>query len=96
MELGPFNVSEIGYFKELFESKKVAFEILIDKDLEEQIMAEYHAKATSAPRATAGQLDLRIVFFEIADEDLDKIKQGLENYGIVFSSDGAYELGDEG
>jgi hypothetical protein len=95
MELGPFNISEIEYFKEIFTRRKVAYEILIDKDLEEQIMAEFHEKATTAPSAMAGQLDLRIVFFEVANEDFEKVKADFENYGVLEPSDGSYELGED-
>ncbi len=94
MELGPFSISEIEPVKELFESKKVPFEILIDKEAEEQQMAEFHAQATQAPRAMAGRLDLKIVYFEIADEDFEKVQHGLEKFGIMAMSDGSYELGE--
>ncbi|MES2769188.1 MAG: hypothetical protein V4596_08585 [Bdellovibrionota bacterium] len=95
MELGPFSISEVESVKELFESKKVSFEILIDKEAEEQQMAEFNAQATQAPRAMAGRLDLKIVYFEIPDEDFEKVQHGLEKFGIMAMSDGSYELGED-
>jgi hypothetical protein len=47
------------------------------------------------PRQLAGTLDLRIVYFEIADDDLAKVQPSLENYGIVPLSDGSFELGED-
>lgn len=94
MELGPFSMNEIESVKGIFESKKVSFEILVDEDLRDQQMAELNALASQNPKALAGQLDLKFIFIEIADADFEKVKPGLENYGIMEYSDGSYELGD--
>lgn len=85
MELGPFSINEVESVKEIFISKKVPFEMLIDEDMRDQ----------EAPRGMAGQLDLKFVFFEISDSDFEKVKSHLEKYAIMELSDGSYELGEE-
>lgn len=95
MEVGPFSISDVEGVKELFASKNISYEILVDREEEEKIMAAYHARATPAPRASAGSLDLKIIYFEISDSDFEKVKISLEKYGIIPVSDGSYELGEE-
>lgn len=94
MEIGPFSINEVESVKELLQAKQVAFEMILDEDMKDQQMAEFQSQATQSPRAMAGQLDLRFIFFEIADSDYEKIKSHLEKYGIMEFSDGSYELGE--
>lgn len=95
MKLGPFNIRDVDSLVELFEKKNISFKLDFDKNLERQILERYHQSATPAPRATAGTLDLSTAFFEIKDQDVDKVKDDLEKYGVLGSSDGSYELGEE-
>ncbi|WP_413288401.1 hypothetical protein [Bdellovibrio sp. HCB337] len=96
MLIGPFNIRDAESLMEVFEAKKIPFEMVIDKEREQQILAQYHESATLNPKQTAGTLNLSIASFEINDSDLEKIKDTLENYGIMLSSsDGSYELGED-
>ena len=95
MELGPFAISEIESIKALFESKQVPYEILIDQVAEAQFLAELGAESKQAPASMGGKLDLKIMYFEIAESDFEKVEQGLEKYGIMAVSDGSYELGED-
>lgn len=96
MLIGPFNIRDAESLMEVFEAKKIPFEMIIDKEREQQILAQYHQSATVAPRQMAGTLNLDIASFEINESDLEKIKDTLENYGVILSSsDGSYELGED-
>jgi cell division FtsZ-interacting protein ZapD len=96
MLIGPFTISDAENLIEVFETKEVPFELVIDKEREKQILAQYHEAATVNPRMTAGTLNLTIASFEIADTDLEKIKDTLENFGIALTnSDGSFELGED-
>jgi hypothetical protein len=95
MELGPFTIADVEDVKAVFDSKNVLFEMFIDEDTEAEILKDFNERATSAPRAMAGKLELKIVFFEIADEDFEKVRHGLERFGVTVQSDGSYELGED-
>ena len=69
--------------------------MVIDKEAEERILAEYHAKISSAPKTNAGTLDLKIIYFEINEASFTQVSKELENYGISSPSDGSFELGDD-
>jgi len=96
MLIGPFNIRDAENLIEVFDSKEIQFEIVIDKEREQQILAHYHESDQVNSRASTGAANLNIASFEIADTDLEKIKDTLENYGIALSSsDGSFELGEE-
>ncbi len=95
MEIGPFAMMEVDHIKELLESKNIKFELVFDEELAHKAIAEHNSRATTAPRQTAGHLDVKSIFFEIADEDFAHVKDQLEKYGIVLGSDGSFELGDD-
>lgn len=95
MEIGPFTPGDVEALKALFEAKKIKFSITVDREAEQGLLSDFNRRATTAPRATAGHLDLQIVYFEISDSDFEKVAENLEKYGIKPStSDGSYELGD--
>lgn len=95
MKLGPFNTIDFNGITELLESKQIEYSVEIDEQAKNEILASYHDRAQYNPRQMAGSLDLKIIYFEIADGDFEKVKGALENYGIVPLSDGSFELGDE-
>ncbi len=95
MKIGPFSTRDMNGIVELLESKQIEYSAEIDEQAKAEILAEYHQKATYNPRDMAGGLDLKIIYFEIADEDFEKVKGPLENYGIVPISDGSFELGED-
>ncbi len=95
MRLGPFKVFELETIKELLSSSGIEFGLFIDKDLEKKILDQFHERAQTAPRTTAGSLNLSIVYFDISKEDFIKVKEPLKKYGIEAPSDGAFELDEE-
>jgi len=95
MKLGPFNSADFNSVTEMLESKKIEYSVEIDEQAKNEIMARYHDHAQYNPRQMAGTLDLKIIYFEIADSDFEKVKAQLENYGIVPISDGSFELGED-
>lgn len=95
MQIGPFNVRELEPLQELLKSKNVAFEVFIDKDLEADLLKQFNEIATYNPKTFGGTLDLRTIFFELAESDFEKVKTELEKYGITAPSDGKMELGEE-
>lgn len=95
MKLGPFNSTDVNGITELLESKRIEYSMEIDEQARAEIMAKYHDHARYNPREMAGTLDLKIIYFEIADSDFEKVKTQLENYGIVPLSDGSFELGED-
>lgn len=95
MEIGPFGLSDVENIKQLLESKSILYEMVIDKEAEERILAEYHAKTSSSPKSNAGTLDLKIIYFEINEASFIKVSKELENYGISSPSDGSFEFGDD-
>ena len=95
MQFGPFNLTDSENIKELLESQRISFEIIVDKDLEEDTLREFHQQATMAPRQMAGKLDLRIVFFEVDDSYSEKVVNLLEKFGVIANlSDGSFELNE--
>jgi len=95
MKIGPFNIRDVDNLVELFESKAIHFKLTFDKERERQILENYHRSANAAPKATAGTLDLSTAYFELNDKDIEKVKDELENYGVLGTSDGSYELGED-
>jgi hypothetical protein len=90
VRLGPFNPFDVDALTVLLESNKIKFEIFFDKDKEKKILEKSNRRLPQG-----ANLDLAIVYFDIADEDFEGIKDALEKYGIVAPSDGSYELGEE-
>jgi predicted PolB exonuclease-like 3'-5' exonuclease len=110
VEVGPFDADEAQSICEMFESKGVQFEILVDNDEENEIRREHQKKMDEYTQESlqnfnqrgfvttrkAPVLDLRTIYFEIADSDYSRVQDFLEKYGFGLpTSDGSYELGDE-
>lgn len=95
MEIGPFNFREIESIKSILTEANLAFEVIFDKDLEQELLKRYHEHASQSPRTAAGTLDLKNLFIEIDPEDFSKVQAKLERFGISAPSDGSYELGDD-
>jgi hypothetical protein len=95
MKIGPFSINDVNGIEELLESKNLEYTASVDHEAERAILNRFNDTATLSPRQTAGTLDLKIVYFEIADADYEKVKDSLEKYGVVPVSDGSFELGEE-
>jgi hypothetical protein len=96
MQFGPFNFKDAENIKEILNSQSISFEMVVDKDLEREILHEFHQQATLAPRQMAGKLDLRIILFEVDKSNSEKVATLLEKFGVLMSSsDGSFELGEE-
>jgi len=93
--IGPFKVQELENLQNLLSSKAVTFEVYADEDLKEKLLAESNQQATFMPRSTAGQLDLRYLFFEIPEDQFHKAAEELEKLGITAPTDGSWELSEE-
>ncbi len=94
MEIGPFGVGDVGSVEEILQSRGVQYEVLVDVEEKERLLEEYRKSVHYNPKNPAN-LDMKIVYVEIADADFEKIKDVMEKYGIVPVSDGSYELGED-
>ncbi len=93
MRIGPFGVFDTDQIVETLTAKAITFEVFVDEQEKERILNKYHE---TVRRDGGVQLDLKIVYFDIADDDFPRVATILEKYGVVLTqSDGSYELGDE-
>ena len=94
MEIGPFGFGDLTSIEEILQDRGIQYQVLVDEEEKERLLEEYRKSVHYNPKY-GGQLDMKIVYMEIADSDFEKIKDVMENYGIVPVSDGSYELGEE-
>lgn len=94
MEIGPFGVNDVTSIEEILQTRGVQYEILVDEEEKERLLEEYRQSVHYNPKMPI-RLDMKIVYVEIPDADFEKIKDVMENYGIVPLSDGSFELGED-
>ena len=94
MEIGPFAPSDMTGIEEILQTRGVKFEAFVDVEEKERLLEEYRKSVHYNPKY-GGQLDMKIVYLEIADSDFEKIQDVMEKYGVVPVSDGSFELGED-
>ncbi len=94
MEIGPFAPSDMTSLEEILETRGIKFEAFVDVEEKERLLEEYRKSVHYNPKYN-GQLDMKIVYLEIADSDFEKIQDVMEKYGVVPVSDGSFELGED-
>ena len=92
--IGPFRITDVEPMQALFAKHEVPAEAYADEDLKDQLIAEFHTKATGAP-LHGPILDLRYIFFEIDPAHFERVEAELEKLGITRPSDGSYELAED-
>jgi hypothetical protein len=94
MEIGPFGVNDLTNLEEILQDRGVHYEILVDNEEKERLLEEYRQSVHYNPKMPI-RLDMKFIWVEIPDADFEKIKDVIENYGIVPISDGSFELGED-
>lgn len=82
MRIGPFEPREAETLEKKLEVLSIEFDIEVDEKLRDQIMKDHNDKIRLAPTLFNGSLDLRYIYFIVADEDYQQIAHELKAIGM--------------